>query len=634
MCGIAGIAGNLPSAKIAKALACMNSAMIHRGPDSEGLWSENGFGFAMRRLSIIDLASGDQPMWDEKRGLGLVYNGETYNYKELRNSLKSSGEEFRTSSDTEVVLKSLGAYGEDALNRLNGMYGAALWNTNSRRLLLFRDRLGIKPLYYYWDGKTLVFASEIKAILASGLVETQLNEQAIWDYLTLRYVPEPNTVWKGIHKLPPGHLLRWSPDMAEPEIQVYWKLGTGDPNEKCNLKVAGKEFEELFLDSVEKRLVASDVPVGVLLSGGLDSSAVAAAAVELGHKDFHTFSVAFEDGGEFSELPYAKALAAQIGSKHHELIIGREDFMSLLPEMAYATDEPLADLASIPLLAISKLAKKHVKVVLSGEGSDEVLGGYNFENRVQTWDRIRRLQAIPKPFQGMMTALASLLSANKAESLERVFSIPLKQWNSHFPPHMTSHWSEEEKRRLWPDFQGEDTMRIIHDLYRDAPSSTPLDQMLFAYQRDWMVEDLLMKADKMTMYASLELRVPFLDHGLVEWAARQHQSVKVGPFNGTRYTTKNILRRFAQKRIPQEIIARPKQGFPVPAYQWLQDKDFCNSFHETMTSAPFIAKHFSTPVLKSKFQAAAAGDAKAAHEVWLIAVLTQWANIFIERGQA
>ena len=625
MCGIAGILGPLPAADIKAALERMNAAMAHRGPDAEGLWCEDGFGFAMRRLSIIDLSSGNQPMWDQARGLGLVYNGEAYNYKELRSALQGKGETFQTASDTEVVLKSLAVHGEHALDLLNGMYGAALWDTQKQELLLFRDRIGIKPLYYSFDGRCLIFASEIKAILASGLFETELNRQAIWDYLTLRYIPEPETVWQGLHTLPPGHLLRWGRGRTTPEIRAYWKREAVAQHEVCDFATAEREFEELFLDCVEKRLVAADVPVGVLLSGGLDSSAIAAAAVELGHKNFHTFFVGFKDGGEFTELPYAKQLAAHVGACHHELVISQDDFMSLLPQMVYASDEPLADLASIPLLAISRLAREHVKVVLSGEGGDEVLGGYNFENRVRTWDMIRKIQSIPRQLHGPLVSLARCLPKSKREALERVFSIPLKEWNSHFPAHMTKHWDEEEKTRLWKQYRGKDTMRVIHSLYKEAPYSEPLDQMLYAYQRDWMVEDLLMKADKMSMAASLELRVPFLDYRLVEWAARQHQSVKVGPYKGQRYTTKNILRRFAARRIPSSILNRPKQGFPVPAYSWFQEDGFRSRMQDHVQGNALLSKIFSQDTVSTVFEAGRT-DQRTAHKAWLLMVLAVWSE--------
>lgn len=628
MCGIVGIAGEFSAEDISRALGTMNDAIAHRGPDDSGLWAEDGFGFAMRRLSIIDLQTGSQPMWDEARGLGLVYNGETYNYRELRDDLKGRGETFVTTSDTEIVLKTLALHGEAGLSRLNGMYGAALWDANNHGLLLFRDRLGIKPLYYHWDGNTFIFASEIKAILASGLIEARVNQQAVWDYLTLRYVPEPETVWQNVYKLPPGNLLRWSASSPAPEVRPYWELEGSVPMADTDPETALKEFETLFLDAVEKRLISADVPVGVLLSGGLDSSAVAAAAVELGHKDFHTFSVGFKDGGRYSELPYAREMAAHIGARHHEVIIGQDDFLRLLPEMVHAADEPLADLASIPLLAVSRLAREHVKVVLSGEGSDEVLGGYNFDARIGKWDTIRRLQALPPILSVPLAFVAGITPGGKSKALRRALTIPLKKWNLHFPPHMTGHWSEEEKKTLWRSFEGNDTLRIIRALYKRSGRETPLDQMLYAYQRDWMVEDLLMKADKMTMYASLELRVPFLDYRLVEWAARQPQQVKIGPAAGKKRTTKAVLRRFAEKRLPKSVIERPKQGFPVPAYDWLGQKNFQDQVHEwaRRTSAPPLS--FAETSVETAFAQAGGGDIRAAHNAWVVGMLGAWLDCY------
>src|SRR5687768_3565323 len=283
MCGIVGIAGQLTREEALGVVARMNEAIFHRGPDEGGSWAEDGFGFGMRRLSIIDLAGGHQPMWDERTGLGVVFNGEVYNYQELREGMTRGGETWATHSDTEVVLKSLAASGLDAVQNWNGMFAVAAYDPRDRSLLLIRDRMGVKPLYYFWDGRTFVFASEIKALLASGLVPRRLDRQAVWDYLTYRYVPGPDGVWEGVRKLPPGHALRFKPG-GEPEEVRYWRSDVlSEPNGRGpDLERTDREFAELFLDAVNLRLVASDVPVGVFLSGGLDSSAVAAAAVELG----------------------------------------------------------------------------------------------------------------------------------------------------------------------------------------------------------------------------------------------------------------------------------------------------------------------------------------------------------------
>src|SRR5215467_873172 len=283
MCGIVGIAGCLRSEQLLTAVNAMNVAVAHRGPDDEGAWVGENFAFGMRRLSIIDLAGGHQPMWDSRTGIGIVYNGEVYNYKTIRASLEKSGISFQTTSDSEVVLKTLALKGADAVHDWNGMFAVAAWNDWEKKLLLIRDRIGVKPLYYYWDGSILLFASEIKALLASNLFPRRLNRQAVWDYLTYRYVPGPDIMWQNIWKLPPGHMLEWSPN-REPRLSRYWRSDVVSVDQSMDIGQKTKEFEDLFLDSIAQRLLASDVPVGVMLSGGLDSSSIAAAAVELGHK--------------------------------------------------------------------------------------------------------------------------------------------------------------------------------------------------------------------------------------------------------------------------------------------------------------------------------------------------------------
>jgi asparagine synthase (glutamine-hydrolysing) len=281
MCGIVGIAGSFSREQCADILRRMNAAIVHRGPDDEGQWSEDGFGFAMRRLSIIDLATGHQPMWDEQSGVGVVYNGEVFNYRALRDQMQQQGHRFRTTSDTEVVLKTLASAGLPGIHTWNGMFAVAAWNPHERKLTLIRDRMGVKPLYYFYDGKTFLFASEIKAILASGLVDRSINRQALWDYLTFRFVPGPDTIWNNIRKLPPGHLLELT-QSGEPVVTQYWKTEVNSDDDTAahdSEEQIDKEFADLFLDAVRLRLESSDVPVGVMLSGGLDSSAVAAAAI-------------------------------------------------------------------------------------------------------------------------------------------------------------------------------------------------------------------------------------------------------------------------------------------------------------------------------------------------------------------
>jgi asparagine synthase (glutamine-hydrolysing) len=627
MCGIVGIGGHVRREHLAASIEAMNRAIVHRGPDDEGVWIGDDFAFGMRRLSIVDLAGGHQPMWDRRTGTGIVYNGEVYNYRVIRASLEKQGISFQTTSDTEVVLQSLALKGTQAVHEWNGMFALAAWNDRKKKLLLIRDRMGKKPLYYYWDGQILMFASEIKAILASNLFPKRVNYQAVWDYLTFRYVPGPQTIWQNIWKLPPAHMLEWSPNQ-QPHIFRYWKSDVASTDQPTNIYEKTKEFEELFLDSVHQRLLAADVPVGVMLSGGLDSSAVAAAAVELGHKPFHTFTVGFSEGGEYSEIEYARQVAKHLGVENHEVVVNRSTFLDMLPEAVRAADEPLADLTIVPFLAVSRLARESVKVVLSGEGADEILAGYNFESFQLKIGTIKRIQSVPPFLLKSFNRALSLVSQDLADKLSRAATTPLSSWNVANKNHMTRLWSESEKGAFWSGFNGQNSDSILESMYASSASDDPLDQMLSVFQQSWLVEDLLMKADKMSMAASLELRVPFLDYRLVEWANRQPLTVKVG-MNGRRYVTKHVLRRFVRNRLPRQIITRPKRGFPIPVYSWFREDAFSRWALEHLTGREARVKHLLKPLeLQRHLAIASSGDIVVGHKCWLLIVLETWLRVF------
>jgi asparagine synthase (glutamine-hydrolysing) len=624
MCGIAGlVSDDLSAAQARDATAAMIAALAHRGPDDEGVWADRGVSIGMRRLSIIDLSGGHQPMWHEPSGLGIVFNGEIYNYAGLRPDLEADAP-LQTRSDTEVALRSFAAEGLAAVQRWNGMFGIALWNRHERRLTLIRDRMGVKPLYYFWDGRSLLFASEIKALLASGRVPRHVNRQALWDFLTYRYVPGPDTIWSGIRKLPPGHALTFRPGSPPEEIQYWHTDVVADDGPGGTLARADEEFARLFLDAVQLRLVAADVPVGVLLSGGLDSSAVAAAAVELGHRNFHTFSIGFEDAA-YSELPFARLVAEHVGARHHEITIGQRQFLDSLQETVVAADEPLADLASVPLLAVSRLAREHVKVVLSGEGSDEILAGYDADREVRRLARIRRLQQLPRPLLLLGERVGSAVLGDPfARRAARIAHQPLEQWNRRDRPHISIVFREEEKRALWPLEGVHDSGAVLEREYAEARSSDPLQQMFAVYQKSWLVEDLLMKADKMSMATSLELRTPFLDYRLVSWANRQPNHVKVARVGANAYSTKYVLRRFCHGRLPRAILERPKRGFPVPAYQWLQQglAPWAGDLIAGRDSR--LGRVIRRDAAAALVQRAASGQQKAAHKVWSLVILELW----------
>lgn len=629
MCGIVGYF-NLSLAEEERwpLLRQMCDSIAHRGPDDAGYYADQSVGLGMRRLSIIDLSGGHQPISNEDGSKQIVYNGEVYNFSELRRQLEQQGHCFSTASDTEVILHQYEQDGPACVERLNGMFAFAIWDKPTRTLFLARDRMGIKPLYYYWDNQRLIFASEIKAILASRFVKREINRQAIWDYLTFRYVPQPETIWSKIHKVPPGHTLTISLAHPEPVIQRYWDISYKDDRTIKSEVEYAQEFEQLFLDAVRLRLIA-DVPVGILLSGGLDSSCVAAAVAETHNVRLSSFSVAFKDSPHINELPYARQVAKHINTEHNEIVIGEQEFCDFLPKFVHYTDEPLADLASIPLYYVSSLAGEQVKVVLSGEGSDEILAGYNFDVMKKRFDQIRRFQKLPSWLrQNVGQPLATLFGPRIARALQRA-NTPLDQYLQHYPSHMTNYLTSAEKEALWQEpVSFADSMGKIQAQLQRATTSDPLHQMLYVYCKSWLVEDLLMKADKMTMANSIELRVPFLDHRLVTWAAQTPSSIKVGRNGRAGYETKRVLRQFARTRLPSDIINRPKQGFPVPVYDWLSDqlKDWAT---ELLTSRDTrLYSWFEADPLRKQLQVGTSQTASnmEKNRLWNLLILELWAR--------
>jgi asparagine synthase (glutamine-hydrolysing) len=609
MCGIAGVAGHFSSEEGLSSVDKMIRSIRHRGPDDEGSWAAEGFAFGMCRLSIIDLTGGHQPMFSDE-GVSIVFNGEIYNYRQLRCELKEKGFEFSTQSDTEVILNTYLSEGIAGIQRLEGMFGICLYDPRIKTVFLIRDRVGIKPLYYGWIGGRFYFSSEIKAMLAAVERKPEINLQSVYHYMTFRYVPGPETIWRGIKKLQPGHYLSLNLSTLKSRTTRYWCVSfKGEMEEGRNYE---KEFERLFLDAVQSHLVVSDVPVGVLLSGGLDSSAVVAAAVELGHNNFHTFSIGFnEEGDDYNESRFAREMAGHVKSQHHEMTISQKEFIDFLPEFVKISDEPLADLASIPLYYVCRLAAEHVKVALAGEGSDEILGGYHLDWLAWKMDMLN-----------IMTGWIPDLIWNMSPQW-------MKRWSTRHRlatcrTHMPTYWSDAEKERLWRSLKPEQrTSDMIGQWYQMALSTDPIEQFQQIHCGSWLVEDLLMKADKMSMASSLELRVPFLTHPLVEWAATLPREWKVGSrANG--YTSKKILRRFAAKRIPHSIIKRRKQGFPVPAYHWLRGKMYWWAQDLLLNKNAFTGDWFNKKEISLKLHLARQGDLSSAHKVWALIILEHW----------
>jgi asparagine synthase (glutamine-hydrolysing) len=609
----------------------MCDAILHRGPDDAGYYVDGDLGMGMRRLSIIDLAGGHQPIANAAGTKHIVFNGEIYNFRELREALAKQGHRFATHSDTEVILKQFEQDGPDCVHRFNGMFAFSIWDAEKRELFIARDRLGVKPLYYYWDGKAFLYGSEIKAILASGRVAKDVNEGAVWDYLTFRYIPQPDTIWKRIHKLAPGHSLTLSQADPAPKIRRYWDIPSAEATRPATFREYQEEFEPLFLDAVRLRLIA-DVPVGILLSGGLDSSAVAAAVSEVHNSKVSSFSIAFKDSPATNELPFAKEVADRIGTDHNEIQIGQKEFMDFLPEFVYHSDEPVADLASVPLHYVSKLARQKVKVVLSGEGADEILGGYDFDKQVARWNRIRRFQRVPAWLRSGMIKPLTRAFGNRVADRLRAANEPLGQRLAAQPHTMTNYMTSVEKRSLYGRTRSEfgDSMDVLR---RDAirmDTRDPLRHSLFMFCQSWLVEDLLMKADKMTMANSIELRVPFLDYRLVEWAALAPSWVKVGRNEHGKLETKRVLREFARRRLPHSILTRPKQGFPVPVYEWLKGDLRPWVEAKLLSRGNWINRFFDHITLEATVRSWQQGGARDQHRIWNLLVLQIWAEKWIE----
>ena len=568
MCGIAGIlscnGAHTPERDLIEA---MNATLVHRGPDQGDVFLDEGIALGSRRLSIIDLAAGPQPLSNEDGTVWITYNGEIYNHASLREDLVARGHTFKTLTDTEVIVHLYEEMGERCVERLQGMFAFGIWDKRSRTLLLARDRLGIKPLYYYEGSNFLAFASGIRALLTLD-VPRRLNAQALHDYLTFHYTVAPDTMIDAVRKLEPGHVL--VAQNGKVNKRRYWALDYSRkpalPEEECI-----DAFAERFREVTERHMVA-DVPLGVLLSGGLDSTAVTAVVSQLAGRQVKTFSVAFADDGEaYDERRYAQLVARHYGTDHHEIAITRQDFVNALPHYIYALEEPMADAASVPLYFVAKLAREHVTVVLSGEGSDELLGGYFRTSDFRGAARAQWVRRIPRLLRrGVIGPINDRVLASRR--IHRYLELADRPPGDYFqvsPMYMGANvFSEEAKREFYgPSMRGlslRPSEAIVVDAYRRASRLDLVDQLLSVYTEQWLPDDLLLKADKMTMAHSLELRVPFLDHTFVEFVASLPVNLKLRSNGNGSLITKYALRRAFEHSMPSEIMNRPKLGFPVP----------------------------------------------------------------------
>jgi asparagine synthase (glutamine-hydrolysing) len=567
MCGIAGIvAADRLHADDRARLRDMREVMAHRGPDDAGTFVDAHAGLAHRRLSIVDLASGHQPLANEDETVWIVFNGEIYNHRDLRKELEAAGHRYRTHSDTETIVHAYEEWGDDFVHRLRGMFAFAIWDVTRQRLMLVRDRLGIKPLYWARAGERLLFGSEIKAILESGLVAREANESVLAEVLTTRYTSDEETLFKGIYRLLPGHTLTC--EGGRIQVRQYWDVPTGRPETSASFEELVPQFRDRLEESVRLRLM-SDVPLGMFLSGGIDSSAIAALMARMIDRPLQTFSVAFKDRA-FSELEYARSVARAVKADAHEIVIDERDFFGALPALVWHEDEPIAHTSSVPLYFVSRLARDHVKVVLTGEGSDELLGGYGkYPRSLVNWRAGEVYAAVaPDAMRSWVRhRLVPRLPGRIGRYAERSFlALP------HTPEAMFFDNFAGIKSTRLPSLLGPSALQQSRPpfaasrawLDRAAAGTPLLNRVLYADLKTYLVE-LLMKQDQMSMAASIESRVPFLDHRLVEFTAMLPPSAKLRGF-----TTKRLLREGVKDLLPPEILTRPKMGFPVPFGRWMR----------------------------------------------------------------
>jgi len=571
MCGICGIAipERLNRSIDESMLIQMRDSLTHRGPDDAGLHIDGGVGLAHRRLSIVDLAGGHQPMPNEDRTIWITYNGEVYNHNELRPALEAKGHVYQNSSDTETIIHLYEEHGARAVESLRGMFAFAIWDRNRRKLVLGRDRLGVKPLYYtISDDGVLYFASEIKALIETQAVRTELNYDALADYAANRATSGDETLFRGVRRLAPGCLLIWNDGAVR--IERYWDLSFAKSDKALSDGEYIDQFEDLFEESVRLRLM-SDVPLGMFLSGGIDSSAILSVMSEMVAEPVKTFSVAFEER-EANELYYARKVANAFGTDHHEVVVSPQQFFDSLPGLVYQEDEPIAHPSSVPLFFVSELARQYVKVVLTGEGSDELLAGYDKYRKTVFNLAVGKMyySAVPGPVRRTIGHSLEALdrSSRIGQKLSRTF-LCLEPSIEEIYFDNFSVFSRAMQQRLFTEetreqMREQNPYRSSVDLMERVNSRNLLDQLLGADMKTYLHE-LLMKQDQMSMAASIESRVPFLDHKLVEFAAGLPVNLKL-----RNLTTKYILRRTMRGRLPREILTRRKMGFPVPIGKWLR----------------------------------------------------------------
>lgn len=608
-------------------LQSMCDAMYHRGPDSDGMWLGTGVALGMRRLSIIDLSTGDQPVWNEDRTVVAVMNGELYNFREVRAELQERGHTFHGGSDTEILPHLYEEYGEAMVEKLNGMFCFALWDFRNQKLIIARDRFGEKPLYYGIFDDKLIFASEVKVLLAHPSVNPNLNLDSLRQFLSFDYVPAPGSIYQGISKLPAAHILTLESGVLK--TRRYWQLSFHKPAKKPSLKEATEHLGELLADSVRMRMV-SDVPLGILLSGGVDSSSVAAYATQFSTEKVKTFSIGFEEDS-FDESKFAREVANHLGTDHHEELLNVDTAADLISDIGTWLDEPMSDSSLIPTYLLSKFVRKHVTVALGGDGGDEIFAGYPMyygHKMARVYDSLPgfvRAGMIEPVVNSLPVSTSNLsfdykakrfVAASKYDTVTRHHS-----WFGSFSP-------EGQMGLLTDSIKDLTRSDIYHDpkeLLKICDADEEIERMQFLDMNYYLAEDILTKVDRASMAVSLEVRAPFLDHRVAEYAASLPLAYKLNGSNG-----KYILKRAVEKLIPKSIIKRPKKGFGIPIADWLKGK--LNPLAHDLLSRDRLIKQdlFDHEYVEKLLRDHEEGTASNHKQLWTLLVFQLWYDNFFE----
>jgi len=624
MCGIAGVVSATRESNITEALVRhMCNQIVHRGPDDEGIYVADGAGLGMRRLSIIDLSGGHQPVFNEDRSAWIVFNGEIYNFPELRPELESGGHRFYTKTDTEVIIHLYEEMGADCVKKLRGMFGLAIYDKAKRKLILARDRLGKKPLHYALHHGNLYFGSEIKSILAVASELADVNSQGLLEYLYYGYVPEPITAFTGIHKLPSGHLLEF--ENGEIRIRQYWDLPEYNTHSPKSEEECLEELEHRLFEATKIRLI-SDVPLGAFLSGGTDSSTVVGLMARASSGPVKTFSIGFKKD-DFNEADYARIVAKKFGTDHHEMIL-EPDVVQTVEHLTSSLEEPFGDSSMLPTYYVSQMARRHVTVALSGDGGDEIFGGYDryrihadrqvFEHIPEWARKFYRNQIFPRLPNGM-----------QGRKFSYNISLP---WQERYVDGLSFLPAFERDTPLLSDefrailSRSDDPGNVLRRRFAQAPTNDPVSQILYVDTKTYMVDDILAKVDRMSMLNSLEVRVPILDHVFIEWVTGLAPEWKL---RGNKQ--KYILRKLAERvGVPREVLHRQKQGFSLPLVHWMRNelKDMLMILVEPRTlergyfQASGVRKLMDDHLLRGKTMTG---------RLWRLLMFELWHRNFLER---